>query len=415
VNFIKAIKDRLAKPWQWVGGTGYQYYSTNYDAWIKEAYNNPFIFAAIQEIITDFNAAKVAVYKQKRNGDYEEQKNHKVLTWLENPNIELSQSQFQQYFITWLLLNGGVLLKKSKGVIKKDLFIYAPNTFEIKRDDITLQIDSIKIGNTTVPYNEMKNYKIVKSFNVEDNIAGYSTEFQSPMRALAKVGDLTNYALNHQAAQLKNSGRRNGMLSYRGFKSDKQKQEAEQKLRSMTTGENTGKFAMIPGDQYEFIDMSQNAQELDWLNSIKYMQEVIASCLGVPIQLISSTGTTYNNVAEFKKKIYNDTIIPLLKEYCNQMTAFLQEDLEGCFIWYDVSEIQELQPDVMSTVKSLSEALAGKVTLNTFYRLLAEKTGLKIDKLPKELGDKVLTNQSQIFLDDLNFTPEPPSGEEGEE
>ena len=304
-----------------------------------------------------------------------------------------------------------MLLKKSKGVTKKELYIYAPDTFELKRDDNTLQLVGIKIGANTVQPKDFKNYKIVKSFNVEDNIAGYSTEFRSPMMALAKVGDLSNYALDHQTSQLKNCGKRNGLFSYSGTKSRTQIEEMKQKLNEMTTGENVGKSIMIPGDKVSFTDLSQNAQELDWLNSLKFMQEIIASCLGVPISLISSTGTTYSNVAEFKKKIYNDTIIPLLKEYCDQMTEFLRDDLDGAFIWYDLSEIQELQPDVMATVKSLSEALMGKVTLNTFYRILGEKTGIKIDPLPANLGDKVLTSQSQIFLDDLNYEVEVPSGE----
>ena len=411
INFIKALKNKIAKPWQWVGHAGFQDYSVNYDAWINEAYRNPFVHAALKEIITDFNAIDIGIYRKKRNGEIEKIKNHKVMEWLENPNMELTRLQWQEYYLTWKILNGGLLLNKSKGITKKNLYIYAPNTFEVKRDQNTLQINGLKIGDTSIVGNDMKYYKVVKGINISDTIAGYSTEFQSQIAACAIPGDMTNYALKHQTAQLKNSGKRNGIFSYSGFKNKQQKEEAEQKLKSMTTGDNTGKTAMIPGDSYKFIDMSQTTQELDWLNGMKYMAEVIASVMGVPIQLISSAGTTYNNVEEFKGKIYKDRIIPEMKEYCQTMTAFLKEDLGDAFIWFDVSEIDELQPDVLDIAKKLGEALAGKVTLNTYYRLLQEKTGLQIDPLPKELGDKVLTNQSNIFLDDLNFEGEVPSGE----
>lgn len=41
-------------------------------------------------------------------------------------------------------------------------------------------------------------------------------------------------------------------------------------------------------------------QELDWLEGLKYTEGVISQAMGIPVQLISSRGTTYNNLAEMK-------------------------------------------------------------------------------------------------------------------
>ena len=124
----------------------------------------------------------------------------------------------------------------------------------------------------------------------------------------------------------------------------------------------------------------------------------------MPVQLVSSRGTTYNNLAEMKKKVYVDTVIPLLSDYCEDLNSFFSEDLQpNEKIWYDVSEVEELKENVLEVAEKLSSVLRGKVSLNTFYEVLSEKTGITIKKLPSELGDKVLVSSSEIFLDDLNI------------
>ena len=155
---------------------------------------------------------------------------------------------------------------------------------------------------------------------------------------------------------------------------------------------------------------------MDWLNSLQYMEEIISYSMGVPVQLISSRSSTYNNMAEAKKKIYIDTIIPLIQDYCEDLTAFFSEDLqEGERVWYDTSEIQELKEDVMEVAKGVREALKGVATVNEIRDTLTKKTGIELKSINKELGDKVLVSSSDMFLDDLNVELEPLPSENEEE
>ena len=109
-----------------------------------------------------------------------------------------------------------------------------------------------------------------------------------------------------------------------------------------------------------------------------------------------------------KKKVYIDTAIPLVQDYCEDLTVFFQDDLqENEKIWYDVSEIEELKEDVMTVAKGVREALKGVATVNEIRDTLTKKTGIELKSISKELGDKILVTSSDMFLDDLNVELEP--------
>ena len=408
MNIFKMIQEKLSTPFGMWRNTTYSNYSVNYETFVKEAYENPYIYKAMNEIITDAKTIKTGVFK-KVGKKWEYVEGHKVNEWLKKPNLELNGKDFLEYYILYMYFGGGLLLYKTKGIIKKDLYIYSPDSFDIKRDE-NLNITGIKIGSETFTGNDLSNFKVCKAVNIDDKIAGKSQEFRPIIKSLALVGDMTNFALIHQNRQLKNSGKRNGIMTYKNVRSKDKLEEAKKMFKGDTHGESTGSTAWLEGDNYEFKPTDMTPQELDWLEGLKYMEEVISQAMGVPVQLISSRGTTYNNLAEMKKKVYIDTIIPLLADYCEDLNVFFADDLQpNERVWYDVSEVEELKENVLEVAEKLANALRGKVSLNAFYDILSEKTGITIKKLPAELGDKVLVSSSDMFLDDLNLdlTPVP--------
>lgn len=412
MSIFEKLKKKIAIPWTVTRNQAYLDYSVNYETFLKEAYNNPFIYQAINEIVTNFNTVKIGVFKNQ-GGKWIYNEKSQVNKWLERPNPELTKSQWQSYYIIWKYLGGGLLLNKSMGINKKDLYMYAPNTFQIKRDS-QYRLAGIQIGEKSFEgQGKLKNFQICKAINPNDSLAGMSDQFRSPLTSIALAGDMSNFALIHQNRQLKNSGKRLGIMRYEGITNQDKLEEVKNKFNAMGRDSDTGGVAWVPGKNLQWQSLDITPQEMDWLNSVQFIQEVIAQALGVPIQLISSRGSTYNNVAELKKKIYIDTVIPAVKNYCEDMTTFLSDDLEeNEKIWYDVSEIEELKADIMNIAKDLSTALKGKVTINEFREVLAQKTGIELKKLPKEIGDKVIVSTSDVFLDDLNLDESlPPNGE----
>ena len=415
MNIFKAITEKiLSIPYGMWRNTSYSNYAVDYDLFVQEAYNNPFIYKAFNEIVTDCKTIKTGVFRNNgKKWVYVE--NHVVNKWLKNPNPELNGKDFLEYYLMYMYFGGGLLLYKTKGILDKQIYIYSPDSFDIQRDD-NLTISGIKIGNSYFSANELKDLKVCKAPNIEDKIAGKSQEFRPIIKSLALVGDMSNFALKHQNTQLKNSGKRNGIMTYKNIRSTAALEEAKKQFRGQTHGESTGETAWLNGDNYDFKSTDMTPQEMDWLEGLKYTEEVISQAMGVPVQLISSRGATYNNLAEMKKKVYIDTAIPLVQDYCEDLTVFFQDDLqENERIWYDISEIEELKENVLDIAEKLSNALRGKVSLNEFRQVLSEKTNINLKALPSELGDKVLVTSSDMFLDDLNVELEPLPSENEEE
>ncbi len=414
MNFFKALKDAFAKPWSISRGTALQNYSVNFEEFLKGAYDNPFISKAINEIITDAKTIPFGVYKDK-NGEYEKVDNHKVDQWLKNPNSEMTKLDFLEYYINYLYYGGGSLLCKTRGVKVKRLYIYSPDSFDVKRDD-NFEISAYRIGDKTISGTQLKNYRLVRATNARDKIAGRNTEFRPVIKSLAKLGDMTNYALNHQNTQLKNSGRRSGIMNYTKIPRKDKLDEYKAKWKAMTTGESTDTTAWVESDKMSFQATDITPKEMDWLESVKYCEEVISQSLGVPIQLISSRGSTFHNMQEAKKKVYVDTVIPLMRTFCENLTLFFQNDLgENEVIWFDISGIEELKEDVMEIAKKLAETLKGKVTQNEFRDILREKTGIDLPKIKGEIGDKIIVSSSDVFLEDLLTEVEVPIDENVDE
>ena len=403
MNIFKAIAEKFSIPLPWgvFKNSAFTNYALDYQTFLQEAYDNPFIYKALNEIITDAKTVKVGVFRDNK-GKMEYVENHKINKWLAKPNMELNGKDMIEYYILYLYLGGGCLLYKTKGIMEKQIYIYSPDSFDIQRDDF-FNISQVKVGNTYIPKEDWNSFKVCKAVNVEDKIAGKSQEFRPILKSLALVGDMSNLAMIHQNRQLKNFGKRSGIISYKGVMTPDKKEEMKKTVKAMGTGEDTGGLAFLPADTIDYKATDQTSVEMDWLNSLQYMEEIISYSMGVPVQLISSRSSTYNNMAESKKKIYIDTIIPLIQDYCEDLTAFFQDDLqEGERVWYDTSEIQELKEDVMEVAKGVREALKGVATVNEIRDTLTKKTGIELKAISKELGDKVLVTSSDMFLDDLN-------------
>ena len=416
MNIFKAIAEKFSIPLPWgvFKNSAFTNYALDYEVFLKEAYNNPFIYKALNEIITDAKTVKIGVFRDNR-GKMEYVENHKINKWLAKPNMELNGKDMIEYYILYLYLGGGCLLYKTKGIMEKQIYIYSPDSFDIQRDDF-FNISQVKVGNTYIPKEDWNSFKICKAVNVEDKIAGKSQEFRPILKSLALVGDMSNLAMIHQNRQLKNFGKRSGIISYKGVMTPDKKEEMKKTVKAMGSGEDTGGLAFLPADTIDYKATDQTSVEMDWLNSLQYMEEIISYAMGVPVQLISSRSSTYNNLKEAKKKVYIDTVIPLIQDYCEDLTAFFQDDLqENEKIWYDVSEIEELKENVLDIAEKLSNALRGKVSLNEFRQVLSEKTNINLKALPSELGDKVLVTSSDMFLDDLNVDLEPLPSENEED
>ncbi|HBJ79739.1 MULTISPECIES: phage portal protein [Fusobacterium] len=412
INLIKKAASYIVKkiPLPW-GYNRYSNYSVDYDNFIKGAYENPFIQAPFQEFITDLKTLQFGVYS-KENGNYKESSSSSakyVLNSLKRPNKELGFKQFIEAMATYIIFGGRCLLYKTKGVYSCDVYLYNPNTFETRRNESNLQIEYIMLGDTIVEGKELNYYHIVKSFDPHDTLAGYGDGY-SKIKPLAMVGDMLNFLLKHNNSLLKNGGRITGILSFSSGMDKHNRQELVDKFKSDASGaREAGAVGVVIGEGMKYEPMGTNPKDLDWIEGMKELQKIICRVLGIPETLIISENSSYNNLEGFKKKVYEDTIIPFAEFLCEELTEFFRDDLEeNEEIYFSTNKIRALQSNIADEIKKYADALQGKISQNDFIKFINDTFEMSIPLLPTDIGNKVLVATNMMFLDELGVTYEPP-------
>ena len=389
-------------PW---GYSTYDSYNVNYDVFVKQAYENPFIQAPFHEFVTDLKSLKFEVYKDDKLSESMGAKF--VMASLDRPNKELSFSDFIEAIATYLIFGGRCLLYKTQGILSRDIYIYSPDSFQIYRNESNLQIDRIELGNTCITGKELDNYHIIKTFDPGDKIAGKGNGY-SKIKPLAMVGDMLNFLLIHNCTLLKNGGRTSGVYTLPENANRSQIEEIKKVFSSQNGVREAGKVAFVKSGSGTFTPFSTNPKDLDWVNGMIELQKIICRVMGVPEALVMNENSTYNNLEGFKKKVYEDTIIPFANKLCEELTYFFKNDLEaGEKISINTSNIKALQVDLWDKIKKCAESLEGKVTINNFIVIINTTFDLAIPTLKGDEGNKVLISSNMMFLDELGVSYEP--------
>ncbi|MGL4998553.1 MAG: phage portal protein [Cetobacterium sp.] len=406
INLIQKARNFLQNVPKPYGFSGFDSYNVNYDLFVEQAYNNPFIQATFQELITDIKSIKIEV--RGKDGKKSESSGAKFVTeTLKRPNRELSYSDFIEAMATYLIFGGRCLLYKSKGVYRRNLEIYNPQGFIVYRNEINMQLEKIELGETTISGIELDKFHLIKMFNPSDPVAGKGSGY-SKIRPLAMVGDMLNYLMIHNNSLLKNGGRTSGVYSLPPNITAKDVEEIKNKFKSQNGASKAGTVAFIKGEGGSYTPFSTNPKDLDWVDGMVELQKIICRVMGVPETLIMSDNSSYNNLEGFKKKIYQDTVIPFMNKICEELTEFFKTDLEeGEEIVVNTSNIKALQIDIGKEIEQYAKALDGKITTNNFITFINSSFELAIPLLKASEGDRVLVSSNTMFLDEMGLDYDP--------
>ncbi|MGL5126160.1 MAG: phage portal protein [Fusobacteriaceae bacterium] len=406
INLIQKAKtffSNIPKPY---GFSGFDSYNVNYDLFIEQAYNNPFIQAPFQEFVTDLKALKIEV--RDKNGKKSESIGAKfVMNSLKRPNKELSYTDFIEYITIHLVFGGRCLLYKSPGVYKRDIQLYSPQGFTVYRNEMSMNVERIELGENAVTGDDLDRYHIIKTVNPSDAVAGKGSGY-SKIKSLAMVGDMLNYLMIHNNSLLKNGGRTSGVYSLSPNTTAKDVEEIRRKFAAQNGASKAGTVAFIKGEGGSYTPFSTNPKDLDWVNGMVELQKIICRVMGIPETLILSENSSYNNLEGYKKKVYQDTVIPFMNKICEELTEFFKVDLEeGEEIVVNTSNIKALQIDIGKEMEQYAKALDGKITTNDFIKFINNAFELTIPLLKPNEGDRVLVSSNTMFLDEMGLEYDP--------
>ena len=158
---------------------------------------------------------------------------------------------------------------------------------------------------------------------------------------------------------------------------------------------------IITNVEMTWTPMSLPIAELQLFEGIENSMIAICNTLNFPIVLLNYLkGSTFNNVNELKKSLYQDNIIPEANSFASELSTFLKLPEQNLVLKADFSHIPILQEDalaeaekdqvIVETVLKLQESIRTNIT--TFEA--AKAILLNTTRLTEEQVNKMLVNNS---------------------
>jgi phage portal protein BeeE len=271
--------------------------------------------------------------------------------------------------------------------------------------------------NTTWQTNEIMHMKEtnVQYFQTAEDILVNLIEGMSPLKTLREPISNIQEAYNAQNTILKKRGAL-GILSPKnskdatGLKSvftDEQKKEVQDQFQMYGLGEDQWQY-IITNIEMSWQAMSVPIKELMLFEGIENSMVSICNTYNFPILLMNYLkGSTFSNLNESKKSLYQDNIIPEGNAFMSELNSFLELDKEGLKLEADFSHIPILQADLsveaekdsktISTINVIqTEIFEGKISYEAGKNKLIIILGFTDEQADAMLTDNLQNGESNI-------------------
>lgn len=341
--------------------------------------------------------------------------NHDVLKLLSNPNPEQAQCDFFEAVVAFKLLSGNAYIEAAypqanvKPSKKQPIFLYThrPDRMKIIKGQrgrpgaYEYEVDGQKVT-WPVSIGGISNILHIKSFNPADDWYGLSN-----IESGAYAIDQHNSASAWNQALLQNSARPTGALvvkakdNERGELTDSQHQRLKNEIEEQISGaKNSGRPLLLEGG-LDWKEMGITPKDMDWLEGKHSAARDVALAFGVPSQLLGIPGdSTYNNMAEARLSLWEQTILPIADELTSHLNRWLSPRYSDKLkLAYGMENIGALR------IKR--EAQRTSLESTTFMTTNEKRVAMGLDSI--DGGDELLVDGNKIpigMANDLNFTPE---------
>ncbi|MCP4489039.1 MAG: phage portal protein [Gammaproteobacteria bacterium] len=133
-----------------------------------------------------------------------------------------------------------------------------------------------------------------------------------------------------------------------------------QSIREQLTGpRNSGKVAVVQAGETDIKELGQTNKDMDFANLDQSARVTIFNRYHIPLPLISSDASTYNNMASSVEHLYDFAVIPNLDKIFSSLTMWLMPrygiDPADMQITYNPEEIEALKPRRISNLQKRKE------------------------------------------------------------
>jgi len=148
------------------------------------------------------------------------------------------------------------------------------------------------------------------------------------------------------------------LMSEEGDINEVQAQQLKDKFRSAHQGSNNAGDIIITPKKLSWVNFGLNASDVSLIEQYNASIKDLCNIYHVPVQMLNNTdASTYNNMKEAKKALYQNAVIPELCKIRDELNRWLAPQFgEKLCIDFDFSVIPELQEETEKVVNQMSQA-----------------------------------------------------------
>jgi HK97 family phage portal protein len=286
---------------------------------------------------------------------------HKLL---ERPNPAQSYATWISELIAFGKLTGnryiyGIGPETGENVNKyTELYVMPSQIIEINSGGIMKPIESYTIeynGTYHIPAEQMCH---IKDFNPYYDGTGSHLYGQSPLKAGLRSMTTNNEATESGVKFLQNQTARGILMSDEGDLNEVQAQQLKDKFRKDHQGSKKAGDIIITPKKLSWVNFGLNASDMSLIEQYNASIKDLCNIYNVPVTLLNNTeSSTYNNVKEAKKALYQNCVIPELLKIQDELNRWLAPMYgDKICIEFDFSVIPELQEETEKIVDQMSKA-----------------------------------------------------------
>lgn len=299
--------------------------------------------------------------KKKALVELEDTDLHKLL---DRPNPAQSYASWITELIAFGKLTGnryiyGIAPETGNGAGKyKELYVMPSQLIEIISGGIMQPVKEYAIeynGQFRIPADHMCH---IKDFNPYFDGSGSHLYGQSPLRAGLRSMTTNNEAVQTGVKYLQNQTARGVLMSDEGDLNEVQAQQLKDKFRKNFQGADNAGDVIITPKKLSWVNFGLNASDVSLIEQYNASIKDLCNIYNVPVSLLNNTeSSTYNNVKEAKKALYQNCVIPELNKIADELNRWLAPKYgEKLCIEFDYSSIPELQEETEKVVGQMSQA-----------------------------------------------------------
>ena len=377
--------------YNWLGNS-VLWNTENDDSYITEGYQkNATIYSLINLITKAATTIPFQVYEKTNENDYKRykaltsgmmdsasiqkasllQKNalvelqdtelHKIL---ERPNPAQSYNAWLTELIAFGKLTGnryiyGIGPDTGANVGKfTELYVMPSQVMEIISNGIMEPVSKYKLEYNGTKYIDASEICHIKDFNPYYDGTGSHMYGQSPLRAGLRSLTTNNEAVQTGVKYLQNQTARGLLTSEMGDINEVQAQQLKDKFRRQHQGSDNAGDIIITPNKMSWVNFGLNASDVSLIAQYNASIKDLCNIYNVPVQLLNNTeSSSYNNMKEAKKALYQNAVIPELIKIKDELNRWLAPKYgDKLCIEFDFSVIPEMQEETEKIVNQLSKA-----------------------------------------------------------